>query len=76
MFLLHTLLQKCDPKILKKVIDKTYRKPKKQKNKKPESLLPHVRLTSALSSFRPTDDDEPMDTESDGQEHLGSNHFI
>ena len=76
MFLLHTLLQKCDPKILKKVIDKTYRKPKKQKTKKPKSLLPHVRLTSALSSFRPTDDDEPMDTESDGQEHLGSNHFI
>jgi len=81
VFLLHTLLQKCDPKILKKVIDKTYRKqktkkPKNQKNKKPKSLLPHVRLTSALSSFRPTDDDEPMDTESDGQEHLGSNHFI
>ena len=40
------------------------------------SLLPHVRLTSALSSFRPTDDDEPMDTESDGQEHLGSNNNI
>ena len=34
MFLLHTLLQKCDPKILKKVIDKTYRK---QKNKKPKN---------------------------------------
>ena len=39
-------------------------------------LLPHVWLTSALSSFRPTDDDEPLDTESDGQEHLGLNHFI
>ena len=40
VFLLHTLLQKCDPKILKKVIDKTYRKqktkkPKNQKTKKP-----------------------------------------
>ena len=34
VFLLHTLLQKCDPKILKKVIDKTYRKPKKQKTQK------------------------------------------
>ena len=30
VFLLHTLLQKCDPKILKHVIDKTYRKPKKK----------------------------------------------
>jgi len=34
VFLLHTLLQKCDPNILKKVIDKTYRKPKKTKQTK------------------------------------------